>query len=109
MSFMKLFSDRFVAFIVETTEGTCVVPADLVGGATTPLGEEHDSPDMCDALADYCEGEPLSYKAVQGWFARYSAPGYLDCTDWMGPYETEDEAIAECKELYGDESETEIV
>ena len=26
---------------------------------------------------------------VDGWFARLSADGYLDCTDWIGPFETE--------------------
>jgi hypothetical protein len=27
-----------------------------------------------------------------GWFCRLSAPGYLDCTDWDGPFETLEEA-----------------
>lgn len=27
-----------------------------------------------------------------GWYCRLSAPGYMDCTDWSGPYETEQEA-----------------
>ncbi len=40
------------------------------------------------------------------WGARYSAPGYLDCTDWcLG--ETEDEAVAKCKELYGSDDDEE--
>lgn len=38
------------------------------------------------------------------WGARYSAPGYLDCTDWvMG--DTEEEAVAECKEMYGNDDD----
>ena len=24
--------------------------------------------------------------AEPGWYARLTAPGYLDCTDWRGPY-----------------------
>ena len=28
----------------------------------------------------------------RGIFARLSAPGYLDCTEWAGPFGTEDEA-----------------
>lgn len=44
------------------------------------------------------EKEPLA-----GFYARLSAPGYLDATDWVGPYETEDEAIEALFELYGDE------
>jgi hypothetical protein len=35
---------------------------------------------------------------VEGWFARLSAPGYLDCTDWDGPFKTREEAYAQlCK------------
>lgn len=26
------------------------------------------------------------------WFARLQAPGYLDCTDWAGPFDSEEEA-----------------
>lgn len=29
-----------------------------------------------------------------GFYARLSAPGYLDCTDWSGPFKTEAEALA---------------
>jgi hypothetical protein len=39
---------------------------------------------------------------TRGWFARYSAPGYMDCTDNVGPYETRAEALRECFELFGD-------
>lgn len=28
----------------------------------------------------------------RGFYARLSAPGYLDCTDWQGPYASETEA-----------------
>lgn len=39
----------------------------------------------------------------EGWFARLSMPGYMDCTDWSGPFETEAEALEYLNELYGDE------
>lgn len=29
------------------------------------------------------------------WFVCLSAPGYMDCTDWCGPYETKEEAMRE--------------
>ena len=44
-------------------------------------------------------------ETVTGWFARLSAPGYLDCTEWQGPYETREEAIADLVSTYGDEDE----
>jgi hypothetical protein len=36
----------------------------------------------------------------QGWYARLSAPGYLDCTDWSGPYESERDALQAVMEEY---------
>lgn len=41
-----------------------------------------------------------------GWFARLSAAGYLDCTDWIGPFDTELEAIKALWEEHGDSVET---
>jgi hypothetical protein len=37
-----------------------------------------------------------------GYYARLSASGYLDCTDWMGPFETEDEALESLYDTYAD-------
>lgn len=42
----------------------------------------------------------------KAWFARLSADGYLDCTDWIGPFETETEAIKELFDQHGDDCET---
>ena len=40
--------------------------------------------------------------AKAGWYSRLSAPGYLDCTDWQGPYSCEDEALEALYETYGE-------
>jgi hypothetical protein len=49
--------------------------------------------------SDFEEGiDSSEYEA--GWYSRLSAPGYLDCTDWQGPYDTEEEALQEVMELY---------
>lgn len=66
---------------VETTRGIELVPDDLVGTDPT-LG----------ALMDFCEGTPLrdaEPELVTGYFCRLSAPGYMDCTEWTGPFATE--------------------
>jgi len=39
---------------------------------------------------------------LAGYYFRLSAPGYLDCTDWSGPYATEDEAVANMLSIYAD-------
>lgn len=90
VEFMSMFS------VLTTYCDSCLVPAELV--SESPSAEE---------LQDYVEGtvrtrEDGSPDAVllKGWFARLSAPGYLDCTDWMGPYDTEEEAINELTEFY---------
>lgn len=60
------------------------------------------------SLERHPQPDPQDYPA--GWYARLSAPGYLDCTDWSGPFKTEEEALQYVMELYdvdehGDEVE----
>ncbi len=40
--------------------------------------------------------------AAPGWYARLSASGYMDCTDWNGPFKTREEAEAFLVETYDD-------
>jgi hypothetical protein len=90
MAFMQRQVDFFAAWQVETTEGTEIVPASV----TNTYNE----------LANYCVGMPTEdRKRVKGWFCRLSAPGYMDCTEWSGPYNTEQEADDALTEMYGDD------
>ena len=82
-------------YSVETTHGTELVPGDLVGYRPT----------LAD-LAEYTEGEPRSFEPVTGYFARLSAPGYLDTTDWSGPFATLEEAMADIRTTYDVDPET---
>ena len=36
-------------------------------------------------------------------YARLSAPGFLDCTDWSGPFQSVEEAAQHLIETYGEE------
>ena len=38
----------------------------------------------------------------EGWLFRLSASGYLDCTDWDGPYESQVEALIALVDLYAE-------
>jgi hypothetical protein len=81
---------------VETSDaGTCFVPGDvlsvpswLVDNATFINGADSALEQLVydalrDELADYVEGRTLeSISVCRGYFARLSAPGYLDCTEW---------------------------
>lgn len=97
MGFMQARAERFEMLVVETTAGTEQVPLDLVGEAGDPKD-----------LHDYVEGTVLldsdgapDTVVEDGWWARFTAPGYLDCTSWVGPYETETEALEALAESYG--------
>lgn len=37
---------------------------------------------------------------LAGWYGRLSAPGYLEATDWDGPYESDEEALKAVMELF---------
>lgn len=47
---------------------------------------------------EYCDDSdnPLmsGNENCSGYYSRLSAPGYLDCTEWLGPFKTEAEALA---------------
>lgn len=79
---------------VETNCGTELVPAGLVSRLAM------ESPDDCTPFRDYIEGDPIGVEPepVTGYFARLSAPGYLDATEWAGPFET----LAEAREYIAD-------
>ena len=47
-----------------------------------------------------------SVECKEGWGARLSAPGYMDCTEWA-VYDTEEEARAELEEMYPDDDDEE--
>lgn len=83
-------------FLVETSAGTECIPADVIGRTCSTAAE---------SFADYCEGSIDDPDALveyrEGWLARLSAPGYMDCTDWSH-HETEADAVEYLVETYGD-------
>jgi hypothetical protein len=96
---------------VENTSGESFsFPADLVNLSfrepdNTPIDEITDETSL-SVVRDYCEGTPAKVCIIRGnkYFARLSAPGYLDATDWSGPFDTEDAArhyIAETYDVCG--------
>ncbi len=76
----------------ETSEGTEIVPLDLVGGDPS-----------IDSLADFVSGEISEFTVHEkGFLSRLSAPGYMDCTEWSA-HETEKEAEESLAEMYDDD------
>jgi hypothetical protein len=40
--------------------------------------------------------------SAPGYYHRLSTPGYLDCTNWSGPFDTENEAVADMLSVYAE-------
>ena len=100
MAFMQPDIQYFTAYEVETTCGTEFVPTAVCGKVNN----------VADLLA-YIEGSPQGdddapVDKATGWWSRLSAPGYMDCTDWSGPYDTRAEAKAALVDLYDVDPDT---
>lgn len=52
-------------------------------------------------------GDPDEPKA--GWYGRLSASGYLDATDWVGPFDTGPEALDAVMEFYDVDEEGDLL
>jgi hypothetical protein len=76
---------------VDGNQGTEFIDADLVGEIESYQGPAIPVP---AELSDYCENRTVTeIKVIEGWGARFSASGYMDCTPWC-VFETEKEAQA---------------
>ena len=97
MAFMRQEIYKGSYFEIETTNGTEIVPSDVIGRT---MGTH------VEAFANYLDGKPFDDDEVieckEGWLARLSAPGYMDCTTW-GAYASEEAARAALVEMYGDD------
>jgi hypothetical protein len=65
-------------------------------------GEVSSVPADCYNEADH----GTAIERETGWFYRLSAPGYMDCTEWSGPFATEADARADCRETHDVDPET---
>ena len=86
-------------YAIDGTSGTTYVPADVVGNVVIEDEEPMFIAKTAPALADYYEGDIESAEIIEGFGARLSAPGYMDCTDWTVCV-SEDEARRELAEAY---------
>jgi len=109
--FMKpeVFKDKGVE--IDTTHGTFFFPSDVInpenlgfkGNETT---DKKVIADLWDDIGDYLEvfkpDQIYSIRKINGWFGRYSAPGYMDATDWS--FNTNKKSLMDdLKRMYGDE------
>lgn len=67
-----------------------------------PVAEYFTVDDARECYFDPCQedgGDPGD-EPEAGWYSRLSAPGYLDATEWQGPYPNAFRAIRAVCELY---------
>lgn len=98
--FQREVTEKIQGWRVETNEGTSFVPGFVVSvpeilARDVTLTTEDDA-DLFEMLAgrlrDYVAGHCVQeIEVIRGYFARLSAPGYLDCTEWCA-YDTLKEA-----------------
>lgn len=74
---------------VDTNNGIELYPCDYFDSFTV-------------AYVTNCDKDDI--ERATGFFARLSAPGYLDCTEWCGPFNTEAAALAYLTDTYGDDN-----
>ena len=59
------------------------VPFDLVGEVDLDEFDDYSNHSIPTQLSDYVETSQASrIEVIEGFGARMSAPGYLDCTEW---------------------------
>jgi hypothetical protein len=89
---------------VDTNCGTEFIPLEQLGITLPDCDTTTNWTEACtELLRDYLEGSRVfSVQEREGYGARLSAPGYLDCTEWA-VFDTEQEARDYLDETYGDE------
>ena len=111
MSFMKpyIYGPQF-GWRVETDNGTEYLPDDVYGipqGWHSTVGqvwtdEQAEFETVADHMQEFCEGTIQTIEVIYGYFGRYSADGYMDCTPWH--FDTDEQSLrAELDEHYGDD------
>lgn len=84
MSFMAPEIAEMEMFHIERNGETTLIPSDVF-----------DFSDVCPLI-----GESVEITVNKGFYARLSASGFMDCTEWSGPYSSEAEALADLCDTY---------
>jgi hypothetical protein len=109
---MKPHVARFAAIVAETKSGTFIVNTEDLSASELRACEwfarlsrkitDDDRHAATEALKPYLAGcggvDDLEIKF--GYYSRLSADGYIDCTEWSGPFKTEEQAIEHLCDLH---------
>lgn len=96
-------TQKLHGYSVQSSFGISFLPGDIL-----PFwpADSVDSDELAILLEPYTEGEIYEVERIYGYFGRYSAPGYLDATDWL--FDVSKAALVqELDDLYGPDEEPE--
>ncbi len=98
MSFMThdIRYDRFLE--VDDRQGSTFIPMDLFRWKP---GQSLPSTDVIQPYVDHRLGPVVELTMHHAFFARLSAPGYTDQTDWSGPFKDWDDAARHLIQTHG--------
>ena len=90
------FHYGLIQTVENTDEGDICIPFEYA-----------EFPDADEAVKAYSV-DPEDVSTRYGWVWRLQMPGYLDSTEWSGPYDTIEEAAEACLDMYGDDEDSAI-
>jgi len=86
----QVIYDRWI--VIDTSNGLTAIPQSFIGLQTQFTADD---------VAPYIDGEFISAELVDGYGARLSMPGYLDCTKWT-VFATEEQAWKFLESMHDD-------
>jgi hypothetical protein len=102
MSFMQRQVIEADYFEIETTDGTYIVPRDVISYKPIGCADVELFGPFIPAGSDMLNDNDPFIAVQHGWLARLNAPGYLDCTEWSA-FKTKEAAEKWLDEFYGDD------
>ena len=83
---------------IETKQSAWTVIDGTNGVAIYP-----DEISILEAIEDHGFQGIYSIEVEHGWAARYTMPGFLDCTEWVGVFQDEESAISTIEDMYSED------
>jgi len=85
MTDMKIETLESFWTIIDGIRGVSVHPKDI---------------SIMDAIEDYGFEGICSIVVEYGWAARFTMSGYVDCTEWAGVFDSEDQCVENLKNMF---------
>ena len=84
---MDIETKQSVWTVIDGTNGVTIYPDEI---------------SILEAIEDHGFQGIYSIEVEHGWAARYTMPGFLDCTEWVGVFQDEESAISTIEDMYSE-------